>query len=256
MILDVDTGVDDALALLYAAATPGVELIGATAVMGNVTVDTAVTNTLAVLALVGSPQVEVARGASRPLIRDHEPFPVVHGELGLGDAELPEATTAVSSRSAATLIVETARARPGEVVLVATGPLTNVALAAGRGAAPCPSCCAASRSWVARTLEEATPRRPPKPTRGSTPMPPRPCSEGSPDGPRPSCLVASGWTSPNRCSCPAPIWMRSSHPRRALTLGRFLADSVPFYIEFYERTRSYGGACMHDPLALALRSTR
>ncbi len=129
LILDVDTGVDDALALLYAAATPTVELVGATAIMGNVTVDTALTNTLAVLELVGLAHVEVARGASRPLVRDHEPFPVVHGEQGLGDAVLPAPSAAASSRSAAELIVETARARPGEVLLVATGPLTNVAVA-------------------------------------------------------------------------------------------------------------------------------
>ena len=79
LILDVDTGVDDALALLYAAASPEVELIGATTVMGNVTVEVATTNTLAVLELLGLGDLEVARGASRPLVRDHEPFPVVHG---------------------------------------------------------------------------------------------------------------------------------------------------------------------------------
>ena len=129
LILDVDTGVDDALALLYATASPEVELIGATTVMGNVTVDVALANTLAVLELVGLGTVEVARGASRPLVRDHEPFPVVHGERGLGRAELPAPAASPSSRSATELLVETARDRPGEVLVVATGPLTNIALA-------------------------------------------------------------------------------------------------------------------------------
>ncbi len=129
LILDVDTGVDDALALLYAVASPEVELIGATCVMGNISVEQATENTLAVLEAAGRGEVEVAQGAARPLARDHVPFPVVHGERGLGRADPPQATASPSSRTGVELLVETARARPGEVLLVATGPLTNVALA-------------------------------------------------------------------------------------------------------------------------------
>ena len=208
LILDVDTGVDDALALLYAAATPGVTLIGATAVMGNVTVDTAVTNTLAVLELLGLTGVEVARGASRPLIRDHEPFPVVHGELGLGDAVLPQAATAVSNRSAAALIVETARARPGEVVVVATGPLTNIALALAEEPGLARSVAGVrAHGGLVRSWRQRHPGR-----RGQHVGRPR-CRPGRVPWlrgttPRPSCLGASGWTSPNRSSSPAPIWKR------------------------------------------------
>lgn len=129
LILDVDTGVDDALALLYAVASPEVELVGATCVMGNISVEQATENTLAVLEAAGRGDVEVAQGAARPLARDHVPFPVVHGERGLGRAAPPPPATAPSSRSAVELIVQTAHARPGEVLLIATGPLTNIALA-------------------------------------------------------------------------------------------------------------------------------
>jgi len=129
LILDVDTGVDDALALLYAVASPEVELIAATSVMGNVPVEQATENTLAVLEVAGRPEVEVAQGAARPLARDHVPFPVVHGERGLGRAAPPPPTASPSSRSAVEVIVGSARERPGEVLLVATGPLTNLALA-------------------------------------------------------------------------------------------------------------------------------
>jgi len=129
LILDVDTGVDDALAILYALASPEVTLIGATTVMGNVDIDHTTENTLAVLELCGYADVEVAKGAARPLVRDHMAFPVVHGARGLGEAELPRPSGVPSDRDAARLLVETARARPGEVLLVATGPLTNVALA-------------------------------------------------------------------------------------------------------------------------------
>ena len=97
--------------------------------MGNVDVDHTTENTLAVLELCGYADVEVAKGAGRPLVRDHMAFPVVHGARGLGEAELPPASRAPSDRDAARLLVETARERPGEVLLVATGPLTNVALA-------------------------------------------------------------------------------------------------------------------------------
>jgi purine nucleosidase len=129
LILDVDTGVDDALALLYAVASPEVDLIAATTVMGNISVEQATENTLAVLEAAGRPAVEVAQGASRPLARDHVPFPVVHGERGLGRAAPPPPAASPSPRSAVALLVGSERERPGEVLLVATGPLTNVALA-------------------------------------------------------------------------------------------------------------------------------
>ena len=129
LILDVDTGVDDALALLYAVASPEVDLIAATSVMGNISVEQATENTLAVLEAAGRPDVEVAQGAARPLARDHVPFPIVHGERGLGRADPPRPAASPSDRSAVEAIVGLARERPGEVMLVATGPLTNVALA-------------------------------------------------------------------------------------------------------------------------------
>src|ERR671923_1307280 len=105
LILDVDTGVDDALALLYAVASPEVELIGATCVMGNVGVEQATENTLAVLEVAGRGNVEVATGAARPLVRDHVPFPVVHGDRGLGRAAPDPPSASPSNRSAVELVV-------------------------------------------------------------------------------------------------------------------------------------------------------
>src|SRR5207245_1965408 len=128
-ILDVDTGVDDALALLYAAASPEVELVAATCLTGNVHVSKTTRNTLAVLELAGCADVEVASGAERPLVRDWAPFGIVHGEDGLGKHVPDEPSGSASARDAATLIVEEVHRRPGEIRLVAAGPLTNVALA-------------------------------------------------------------------------------------------------------------------------------
>jgi purine nucleosidase len=131
VIMDVDTGVDDCIALLYAVASPNVELVAATCCAGNVVAPRAAANTLAVLELAGSGDVEVALGSLAPLVVPLRTA-ISHGPDGLGYAELPEPRRALSSRFAPDLLVEEARRRPGAITLVATGPLTNVALAVER----------------------------------------------------------------------------------------------------------------------------
>ena len=89
LILDVDTGIDDSLALLYAAASPDAELVAVTCVSGNTDARQVAVNTLAVLELAGRTDVEVAIGREVPLVRPLETTPETHGPLGLGYAELP-----------------------------------------------------------------------------------------------------------------------------------------------------------------------
>jgi purine nucleosidase len=133
LILDVDTGIDDALAIFYAARRPGIHLEACTTVFGNTDVDTATVNTLKILALAGRGDVPVARGASRSLLRpyaraaDH-----IHGANGLGGVSLPEPAAAPAAEHAADLIVRLARQAPGALTLCAVAPLTNVALALAR----------------------------------------------------------------------------------------------------------------------------
>jgi inosine-uridine nucleoside N-ribohydrolase len=128
-LLDVDTGIDDALALAYLAALPDTEFVSVTATPGNVDADQVARNTLALLELCGRPGVEVAIGARAPLAIPLLTTPETHGPQGIGYAVLPEPAGAVSARNAVDLWVEHARARPGELTALITAPLTNFALA-------------------------------------------------------------------------------------------------------------------------------
>ncbi|TLM86652.1 nucleoside hydrolase [Pseudarthrobacter sp. NamE2] len=128
-LLDVDTGIDDALALAYLAALPDTEFVSVTATPGNVDAEQVARNTLALLELCGRPGVEVAIGARRPLSVPLLTTPETHGPQGLGHAVLPEPAGKVSERDAVDLWIEHARTRPGELTALLTAPLTNFALA-------------------------------------------------------------------------------------------------------------------------------
>ena len=129
VLLDVDTGIDDGLALLYACASPEAEILAVTCVAGNVDARQVAENTRAVLELAGREDVEVALGREVPLARNLVTTPETHGPRGIGYAELPPARRALSSRHAVDLLIDEIRNRPGEVTLVTLGPLTDVALA-------------------------------------------------------------------------------------------------------------------------------
>jgi purine nucleosidase len=131
LIMDVDTGVDDCVALLYALGAPEVELLAVTCCAGNVPEPQVEANTLSVLELCGAGDVEVAGGSLAPLVAPPRTA-TGHGPQGLGYARLAQARASASPRFAPDLLVGEARRQPGEIVLVATGPLTNVALAVRR----------------------------------------------------------------------------------------------------------------------------
>lgn len=128
-MLDVDTGVDDAVALALAVASPEIELIGVSTLAGNVGVARTTDNTLRVLDWLGAGHVPVYRGASRPLARPALDAAYFHGESGLGTARFPSTERSVGQYKGPAAIVREATERPGEITLVAVGPLTNVAIA-------------------------------------------------------------------------------------------------------------------------------
>ena len=127
--VDCDPGIDDPLALAYVTGRPDVELVGVGSVFGNNDVTTTTGNALRLLELYGGPEVPVARGAGLPLAQAPRPAKGVHGENGLGEVVLPEPAAAPVDHSAAEMLVRNARSAPGEIDVLALGPLTNLALA-------------------------------------------------------------------------------------------------------------------------------
>jgi purine nucleosidase/pyrimidine-specific ribonucleoside hydrolase len=123
IVLDCDPGHDDAIALLLALGSPEVELVGVTTVSGNQTLDKTTANALRVLEFAGR-EVPVAQGADRPLVRERFVAAYVHGETGLDGPELPPAQGTPVAGHAADFLAQ----HVAGTTLVATGPLTNVAL--------------------------------------------------------------------------------------------------------------------------------
>lgn len=131
VVLDVDTGVDDACALLLAALHPDLDLRAATCVGGNAPLDQVVSNTLAVLHTAGRDDVPVAAGANRPLLAEPHDARHVHGDDGMGDLGWPRSPREPDSRHAVELLRDVLRdaARAGErVTVIPLAPLTNIAL--------------------------------------------------------------------------------------------------------------------------------
>ncbi len=130
VIYDTDPGVDDAMALYYALAHGHIDVVGITTTFGNVSVDQAVTNALYLTSLANH-HIPVTKGVKTPWVKHGEAPPdFIHGADGLGNLSSRIATSQTADpRSSAQFIVDTARAHPGEITLVAVGPLGNLAAA-------------------------------------------------------------------------------------------------------------------------------
>jgi purine nucleosidase len=277
LILDVDTGIDDSLALLYAAASPEAELVGVTCVSGNVEARQVATNTLGVLALAGRTDVEVAIGREVPLVRPLETTPETHGPTGIGYAELPASDRSTSDRHGVDLIVEEARRRPGEITLVALGPLTNVAVALERepalprllrglvimgGAFGVPGNTTPTtewnlhcdpeaarlvfRAWAVALDEDASIARPLVLGLDVT--------EGARIGPEHVVQLARrAGSTPDGSLAPAPTDDPLAPTRSVASdpVVRFIADALRWYFEFHRRYDGFYGAFIHDPLVVA-----
>jgi purine nucleosidase len=270
LLLDVDTGIDDSLALLYACASPEVELVAVTCIGGNVNARRVAENTRAVLELAGRDDVPVVLGREQPLAKQLETSTETHGPRGLGYAELPPAHRPLEREEAAVRIVDVARARPGEVVLVTLGPLTNLAVALERE----PSLPNLLAGWVMMGGAFRAP--------GNT----TPTSEWNIHvDPHAAKAAIQGWA---RRSGELPLALgldvteqarfvpehlrhlairAGVQPLDAAALGRepieavgsvaanpilrFIADALRFYFEFHAKYDGFYGAFIHDPFAVA-----
>lgn len=131
IILDCDPGHDDAIALLLAHGNPDIELLAVTTVVGNQTLEKVTRNALAVARIANITGVPFAAGAARPLVRQVETAPDIHGDSGLDGPVLPEPTLSLDERHAVDLIIDTIMSHPPKTVtIVPTAGLTNIALAA------------------------------------------------------------------------------------------------------------------------------
>ena len=129
IIFDTDPGVDDAMAILLALRSPELKIEAITPVAGNVPLEHTLPNALSLLELAGRTDIPVAAGARTPLMRSLVTAKSVHGENGLAGVELPKPKLQPVSETASELIRRLVRANPGQITIVAVGPLTNLATA-------------------------------------------------------------------------------------------------------------------------------
>jgi purine nucleosidase len=276
LIIDVDTGIDDSLALLYAVASPEAELIAVTCVGGNVDARQVERNTRSVLELAGRSDLEVALGREQPLVRPVETTPETHGPQGLGHAELPAPSQPLSLRHASDLFVEEARRRPGEITLVTCGPLTNLAVALLRE----PALPTLLNGWVLMGGAYRHPGNTAPTTEWNIHCDPEAAKIAF--GAWGASAVAHGHSLPvalgldvtetakivpdhvvalARAAGSTPddsvALARGEDPMHATRsvasnpIVRYVADALRFYMEFHSRYDGFYGAFIHDPLAVA-----
>jgi inosine-uridine nucleoside N-ribohydrolase len=127
IILDCDTGLDDAVAIINAVADRDIELMGITTVAGNVNLEYTTRNTLDILYSISREDIGVYKGEEKPLKRDLHTAEEFHGERGIGDLVLENSPAASKNIHAAEYMAKTISENPGEIIIAAVGPLTNVA---------------------------------------------------------------------------------------------------------------------------------
>jgi purine nucleosidase len=245
VLVDCDTGVDDAISLLYLLADPDVEVCAVTTVFGNISAQDAARNTLWVLDVAGKGgRIPVAVGSEVTLLGEAmELATFVHGDNGLGGVEIGRPSAAPSPLRAAELIVRTVRERPGQVHLLATGPLTNLAVAL-RLEPDLPS-----------LVEGVT-------VMGGAAMVPgniTPAAEANiwHDPEAAQAVLGAGW---DLTMVPLDATMAEvmSEEQRlemagsASPVGRFAADVLDFYFDFYRGVYGRKSSACHDVLAAAI----
>ncbi len=248
LVVDTDTGIDDALALMYLASLPDVELVAVTTTHGNCSTEASTANARLVLDTCDLGHVPVIGGLTAPLVGKLATAWYVHGRDGLGDCGIapPPAPPAPADDNAVTAILDLAKLRAGELDLLALGPLTNL----GAALLIDPDVLAAFRSVT--IMGGTGPRRAPTepdPTHGV----------GDPNtyhDPAAAALVAAAsgkstvWVGVdvtiNVLAGPAHLARLSA---AATPHGRIAAEITRFYLDFYESQSGIRALALHDPIA-------
>jgi purine nucleosidase len=242
ILLDTDPGIDDAFAILLALASPEVRLEGVSVTGGNCALEAGVQNALKVLELARASQVPVAAGIGEPLVRPPLAALEVHGNSGLGYAQLPPPQARAIDQHAVDFLIERILAAPGEITLVAVAPLTNLAFAIRRE----PAIVRAVHRVIVMggALSHAgnvTPL-----AEFNTYVDPHAAHVVFHSG-MPITLVPLDVTT--RCR----LTMADVEPLLEIPspISRFLVDAARFYVEFNE-AHGEQGCALHDPLAVAV----
>ncbi len=126
IIIDTDTGSDDAMGIIYALLHPNFDVLALTTVAGNVPLDLATKNAQYCADLCGQ-TIKIYKGASKPWVKDLETGQFAHGEDGMGDTNLPYGPARIEEMNAASALVKLVNENIGEIDIFAIGPLTNIA---------------------------------------------------------------------------------------------------------------------------------
>jgi inosine-uridine nucleoside N-ribohydrolase len=240
VILDCDPGHDDAIAMLLALASPEIELLGVTTVCGNQTLEKTTANAIRVLDHVGRADLPVAAGAPRPLVREPAVAPDVHGESGLDGPDLPPPSREPSVEHAIDWMASTVAASPAPITLVATGPLTNVALFLARH--PAPAAALERIVLMGGAIAEGNVTPAAEFNIWADPEAARRVFSSGTD------LTMVGLDVTHRAL------MTDAHAKRLAgggAAGRLVADLHRFYSRFHRTRYGWDGAPVHDAVALA-----
>jgi purine nucleosidase len=243
ILVDTDPGIDDALAILLALASPEVELEGVSVVHGNCSVEQALSNALGVLELAQGSDIPVARGFALPLVQPSLLALETHGDAGIGYARLPAPTARPVAEHSVEFLIEKIMSAPGEITLVCIGPLTNVAIALRKE----PGIINAVKDVIImggaiRHQGNASPL-----AEFNVYVDPHAAHMVYHSG-MPITLVPLDVT--YQCILTHADVERLQ--RLESPISRFIADSTRFYMEYHDEYQQIDGCIINDPLALAL----
>jgi len=241
IILDCDPGHDDAIAILLAAHHPDIELLAITTVAGNQTVTKTANNALKVCSLANIRTVPIAKGMDRPLLRTARHAPHMHGESGLDGPNIPEPQLQLASEHAVDLLIDLLLHSDGDITLVPTGPLTNIAMAMLREPAIIPKIHAISLMGGALGLGNVTPA-----AEFNIWVDPEAASIVFQCG-RPVTMVPLEVT--HRALAKEQIIARLRSTNR--TVANFAADLLLFIADRYRTVYGFAAPPVHDPCAVA-----